>query len=159
MNLSERTYLWHIVLLRVWIGYYLLQQGVKKFLGDFPHRDWIGRQIGNLENIELYGWYHSFLVNIVVPHKELFGYLVTYGEILIGFCLIVGLMTRFSAAVGAFQVANYALGPGMARGGSSLAQSETFFVAMIVIFLSNPGRTLGLDGLLWRRKSQKGGRR
>jgi uncharacterized membrane protein YphA (DoxX/SURF4 family) len=89
---------------------------------------------------------------VVVPHRELFGYLVTYGEILIGICLVVGLFTRFSSAVGMFQLANYILGPGMARGRSTLAQSETFFIAMIVLFLSNPGRTLGLDALLFRRK-------
>lgn len=156
MNLTERTYLWHVVILRVWVGYYLLHQGIRKFNRDFPHRDWIGRQIGDLEKVDLFPWYESFLAKVVIPNQELFGYLVTYGEILIGLSLVAGLLTRLSAAVGAFQVANYALGPGMARGGSSLAQSETFFVAMVVIFLSNPGRTLGLDGLLWRRKNKKG---
>jgi hypothetical protein len=29
-----------------------------------------------------------------------------------------------------------------------LAQQQTFIVSLIVILLSNPGRTLGLDGLL-----------
>lgn len=152
LNLAEKTSLWPLVILRVWIGYYLFQQGTRKFLGDFPHRDWIGRQIGDLDKIDLFPWYESFLRNIVLPHRELFGYLVTYGEILIGLCLMIGLFTRFCAAVGAFQVGNYILGPGMARGGSSLAQSETFFVAMIVLSLANAGRTLGMDGLLFRKK-------
>ena len=152
MNLTEKTYLWHVVILRVWIGYYLLQEGSGKFLSDFPHRDWIRRQIGDLATVNLFSWYKSFLVHVVAPHQELFGYLVTYGEILIGLCLIIGLFTRLSTAIGAFQLVNYILGPGMARGRSSLAQSETFFIAMIVLFLSNPGRTLGLDGLLFKRK-------
>lgn len=152
MSLTEKTSLWHVVILRVWIGYYLLQQGTGKFLGDFPHRDWIGRQIGDLDKVALFPWYESFLRNVVFPHRELFGYLVTYGEILIGLSLIFGLLTRLSAAVGAFQVGNYILGPGMARGGSSLAQSETFFVAMIVLFLANAGRTLGVDGLLFKKR-------
>jgi hypothetical protein len=43
---------------------------------------------------------------------------------------------------------NYYLGPGMARGGAMLAQQQTFMVSMIIFILSNPGRTLGLDGLI-----------
>jgi thiosulfate dehydrogenase [quinone] large subunit len=154
MNLNAKTYIGYLVILRLWIGYYLLQQGTSKFLGDFPHRDWVRRQIGNIAELNLFPWYKSFLLDVIAPNAELFGYLVTYGEILVGICLILGLLTRFSSAVGAFMMVNYILGPGMARGRSSLAQSETFFVAMIVLFLTNAGLTLGLDGLLFRRKGK-----
>ena len=152
MNLSERTYLWHVVLMRLWIGYYLLQQGIRKFGRDFPRTDWIGLQIGDLEKVAIFDWYRSFLVNVVAPHKELFGSLVMYGEILVGACLLLGLLTRFSAAVGLFMLLNYFFGPGMARGGASLAVQQTFIVALVVFILSNPGRTLGLDGLFFRRR-------
>lgn len=152
MNFKEKTYLWPIVILRLYIGYYLLQQGIRKYLRDMPHGDWITRQIGNLDKVELYPWYKSFLMNVVVPHHELFGYLVMSGEILIGLCLVLGLLTRFSSIVGLFQLLNYYFGPGMAKGGATLAQQETFIVALIVIILSNPGRTLGLDGLLFKSR-------
>jgi thiosulfate dehydrogenase [quinone] large subunit len=152
MNLREKTYLGYVVLLRLWIGYYLLQQGVNKYLRDFPHRDWIARQIGDPADLNLYSWYKTFLTNVVVPNQELFGYLVVTGEILVGLCLVLGLLTRFSAAVGLFMMINYFLGPGMARGGASLAQQQTFIVSLIVILLSNPGRTLGLDGLVFGRR-------
>jgi hypothetical protein len=46
---------------------------------------------------------------------------------------------------------NYLFGPGMARGGATLGQQQTFIASLIVILLANPGRTLGLDGLLFRR--------
>jgi hypothetical protein len=49
---------------------------------------------------------------------------------------------------------NYLLGPGMARGGASLAQQQTFIVALVIFILSNPGRTLGLDGLLFKGRSK-----
>ena len=48
MNLREQTYLWYIVILRLYIGYYLLQQGILKYLRGFPQSDWINRQIGDL---------------------------------------------------------------------------------------------------------------
>jgi thiosulfate dehydrogenase [quinone] large subunit len=152
MNLKEKTYLGYVVILRLWIGYYLLQQGIRKYLRGFAHRDWVGTQIGNVADIHLYPWYKSFLTHVVVPNQELFGYLVMMGEILVGLCLVLGLLTRFSAVVGLFMLINYFLGPGMARGGSSLAQQQTFIVALVVIFLTNAGRTLGLDSLLFKRR-------
>lgn len=152
MNLTERTYLWYVVILRVWIGSFMLYQGYRKFLRDFPHSGWIERQIGKLDEVEVVSWYKAFLANVVLPNQELFGYLVMYGEILVGLCLLIGLLTRFSSAVGIFMLINYVLGPGWARGASTLSQTETFLVSMIVLFLSNPGRTLGLDALLFRRR-------
>jgi hypothetical protein len=44
---------------------------------------------------------------------------------------------------------NYYLGPGMARGGAVIAQQQTFIIVLAIFVLSNPGRTLGLDGLLF----------
>ena len=152
MSLGERTYLWPVVILRVWIGAYLLSRGILKYTGDFAKSDWITRQIGEMDKVELFSWYKSFLMDVVVPNRELFGSLVTYGEILIGACLIIGLFTRLCSAIGMFQLANYVLGPGMARGGATLGNSETFFIAMVVLFLTGAGRTLGLDGLLFRRR-------
>jgi uncharacterized membrane protein YphA (DoxX/SURF4 family) len=151
MNLKERTYLWYIAVLRLYVGYYLLLQGIRKFQRDFPRSDWIGRQIGDLATIDLYPWYKRFLVDYVVPHHELFGNLVMIGEIAVGSCLLLGLLTRLSAAVGLFMLINYYLGPGMARGGAALAQQQTFIVLLIIFILSNPGRTLGLDGLFFGR--------
>jgi hypothetical protein len=37
----------------------------------------------------------------------------------------------------------------MARGGATMAQQQTFIVSLI-IFRLNPGRALGLDGLIFR---------
>jgi uncharacterized membrane protein YphA (DoxX/SURF4 family) len=145
VNLKEKTYLWYIVILRVYVGYYLLQQGTLKYLRGFPQSDWISRQIGDLNQVEIYAWYKSFLIDVVVPHRELFGHLVALGEILIG------LLTRLSSIVGVFMLLNYYFGIGMAKGGASLAQQQTFIVALVVFILSNPGRTVGLDGLLFKR--------
>jgi uncharacterized membrane protein YphA (DoxX/SURF4 family) len=140
------------VLVRLWIGYYLLQQGIRKYLRDFPHTDWMGRQIGNLAEVDLYPWYEAFLAQVVAPHRELFGYLVMTGEILVGLCLLLGLFTRLGAAVGLLMLLNYLLGPGMARGGAVIGQQQTFIVCLVVILLANPGRTLGLDGLRFKRR-------
>jgi uncharacterized membrane protein YphA (DoxX/SURF4 family) len=158
MNLKERTYLWYLSVLRIYVGCYLLLQGVRKFQRDFPKGDWIGRQIGDIATLDLYPWYKAFLQNYVSPHSELFGYLVMLGEISVGACLLFGFFTRFAAVIGLFMLINYYLGPGMARGGASLAQQQTFIVALVIFVLANPGRTLGLDGLLFSNGKGKGTR-
>ena len=86
----------------------------------------------------------------MVPHQEVFGYLVMSGEIIVGGCLLLGLLTRLNAFVALFMMINYYLGPGMARGGATMAQQQTFIVALIIFLLSNPGRALGLDGFIFR---------
>lgn len=150
MNLKERTYLWYLAALRIYVGYYLFFQGVRKFQRDFPKGDWIGRQIGDIATLDLYPWYKNFLQSYVVPHSELFGYLVMIGEIVVGACLLLGLFTRVNAFVGLFMLINYYLGPGTARGGAMIAQQQTFIILLAIFVLANPGRTLGLDGLLFR---------
>ena len=150
MNLRERTYLWYLAVLRIYVGYYFGNQGYRKFQRDFPKGDWIGRQIGDIASLDLLPWYKSFLQSYVVPHSELFGYLVTIGEIAVGACLILGLLTRLSAVVGLFMVANYYLAIGMMRGGAMAAQQQIYMLLLAIFLLANPGRTLGLDGLLLR---------
>jgi thiosulfate dehydrogenase (quinone) large subunit len=158
MNLKERTYLWYLAVLRIYVGYYLCTQGYRKFSRDFPKSDWIERQIGDIANANLYSWYKVFLQQYVVPHRELFGYLVTVGEITVGACLLIGLLTRVNAFVGLFMLVNYYLGIGMARGGAMLAQQQTFMLLLVIFLLANPGRTLGVDGFLFRGGKAKGSR-
>ena len=69
LNASERTYLAFLLPLRLWIGGYLLYQGIRKYLRDFPHADWIKAQIGDLDKVEVFAWYKSFLVDVVVPNR------------------------------------------------------------------------------------------
>ena len=150
MNLKERTYLCYLSVLRIYVGYYLFFQGVRKFQRDFPKGDWIGRQIGDIATLDLYSWYKTFLQSYVVPHSEIFGYLVMIGELAVGACLLLGLFTRVNAFIGLFILVNYYLGVGMARGGFMLAHQQVFIIALAIFVLANPGRTLGLDGLLFR---------
>src|SRR6185503_21094235 len=48
MNLKERTYLCYVSVLRIYVGYYMLHQGIGKFQRNFPKGDWVGRQIGEV---------------------------------------------------------------------------------------------------------------
>jgi uncharacterized membrane protein YphA (DoxX/SURF4 family) len=141
--------------LRIYVGFYMLSQGWRKFQRDFAKGDWIGRQIGDLAMLNLLPWYRKFLAGYVVPHHELFGWLVVIGEIAVGGCLLVGFLSRWSALVGLFMLINYYLGVGMVRGGATSAQQQTFIILLAIFVLASPGRTLGLDGLLFGSRRGK----
>ncbi|HEY1269158.1 MAG TPA: DoxX family protein [Candidatus Binatia bacterium] len=149
--MSKLTQLCYLVPLRLWIGYYMLQQGSRKFNAKFPQGDWIGRQIGDVNTVETFDWYKNFLVNTVAPHKELFGQLVMYGELAVGVCVILGLLTRYASIVGLFMMANYFCAIGWPKGGAPQAQQITFAVSFLVFILASPGRVFGLDAMLFGR--------
>lgn len=148
--MSKLTNLWYLVPLRLWIGYYMLQQGITKYKRDFPHTDWIARQIGDVNTVETFDWYKQFLVNTIATHSVLVGQLVMYGEIAVGACVLLGLLTRWASIVGLFMMANYFCAIGFPKGGSAMAQQITFGVSFLVFILSSPGRAFGLDALIFR---------
>jgi len=55
------------------------------------------------------GWYGAFLAHVVLPNAALWSYLVTYGEILVGLGLILGLFTGIAAFFGTTMNASYLL--------------------------------------------------
>ncbi len=53
------------------------------------------------------GWYASFLQNFVAPHPVVWSYAITFGELLVGAGLIVGLFVGIAAFFGVFMNMNY----------------------------------------------------
>lgn len=103
---------------RCWVGWEFLSAGREKVTG--PERAaWIGGQAGaavrgflgySLQmapggklagpHPEVQGWYATMIRHALLPHATLFGYLVVFGEVLVGVALILGFATRFAAAMG-----------------------------------------------------------
>jgi len=113
---------------RVWVGWEFLQAGWEKITA--PDRAfWIGAHAGVAEqgflqfslqlapggamvqqgHPEVMGWYATLIRQVFLPHAVLFSYLVTFGEILVGIALILGIVTRFAAAMGLLMNLSYLL--------------------------------------------------
>ncbi len=45
-------------------------------------------------------WYHKLIEDVFLPNAELFAYLMSYSELLVGIALAIGLLTRVAALVG-----------------------------------------------------------
>lgn len=101
------------------------------------------------------GWYKDFLETTVLPHAAVFATLQTYGEVLVGLGLVLGLLTGLSALGGLFLTLNY----GLASQWMSFGQQgfHVLLATSMIIFLgARAGRVWGLDALIlgrsgWRR--------
>jgi uncharacterized membrane protein YphA (DoxX/SURF4 family) len=74
----------------------------------------------------------------------MFAALVTWGEVAVGLTMIVGLATRYAAAVGAFMVLNF----WFAKGAPLFAGTNNdiaWFVILVVLGMVPAGKIAGLD--------------
>ena len=136
-------------LLRVIVGTMWWQQSLWKVP---PHYDWglihWMQEMVEHGSIQL----QSDLVrDLVLPNIRIFGPLVYAIEVAIAVSLILGLATRLGALLGALMAINLWLGLYNAPG--EWPWTYMFLVVIQLVYLIDPpGRSLGVDALLWRRK-------
>jgi thiosulfate dehydrogenase [quinone] large subunit len=93
-------------------------------------------------------WYHRLIQEMFLPNADLFAYLVAYGELLVGFALAVGLLTRFAALAGV------TLNLAFLWAGTTSTNPPMLLLGLgLIVFGQRAGR-LGLDGWLlpWLRE-------
>lgn len=106
---SRSGLIWLVI--RLYVGFAWLKAGWGKVRSDA----WTGENAGaaiqgfvngalakSQEGGDVTGWYASFMESTVLPNAKVFGFLVAYGELLVGLGLIVGLLTGIAAFFGAF---------------------------------------------------------
>lgn len=107
------------LLIRLYLGYEWLTAGWGKLTN--PAGVWVGAKAGTAvtgfitgaltktagDHPDVSGWYAAFLQQVALPNAIVFSYLVTFGEILVGVALILGLLTGIAAFFGGFMNASY----------------------------------------------------
>ena len=98
--------------LRLLCGVILLLEGWSKLQGDWLHgtplRD-VARQLVDAD--KPYGFFLP-MVRLAYAHPKIFGALVTIGELSVGLSLLLGVLTRIGAALGALMLFSFAFGSG-----------------------------------------------
>jgi uncharacterized membrane protein YphA (DoxX/SURF4 family) len=137
-------------LMRVIVGIMWWQQSLWKIP---PHWDW-----GLIHWMEVMVEHAStqlqsaLVRDLVLPNINIFGPLVYAIEVIIAVSLILGVVTRIGAALGALMAINLWLG--LYNAPNEWPWTYMFLVVLQLIFLINPpGRSLGIDALAWRRES------
>jgi len=109
------SFVWFIV--RLYVGYEWLIAGWEKIKNPV----WVGSKAGIAvkgflmgalakaagEHPDVSSWYANFIQHFAIPHAVFFSYAVSYGELLVGIALILGLFTGIAAFFGTFMNLNY----------------------------------------------------
>lgn len=137
------------LLLRIYIGYEWLMAGYEKIINPV----WAGDKAGvalsgflmgaiaktNGAHPDVSNWYASFLKDIVLPNAATFSYLVSYGELLVGIALILGIFTGIAAFFGGFMNMNYLFA------GTVSTNPFMFLIQLLLILAWRVAGFYGLD--------------
>lgn len=148
--LSVTAPLWSLGLARILYGLLWWQQsGWKVPSDDFGRKSggglwyWVQQEIQH----PTLGAYKDFLVNVMIPHWTLFGWMTLIVETFIGVTLILGLFTRLGALVAVGMAANITIG--ILSVPHEWGWTYTMLIMLPVLFLlTDAGRSFGLDGFV-----------
>jgi len=133
---------WPIVVLRMYTGIFFAWNGLGKIRRDdfaAGMERFLNGQLGSS-----FDFYRPFVESVVLPNKSMFAAMVAWGELAVGLAMVVGLATRYAAAVGAFLVLNF----WFAKGLPVLAGTNhdvVWFVIFVVLGMVPAGKIAGLD--------------
>ena len=137
-----------LVLLRVYLGVVFLVAALPKLQQDFTPG--LTRFVQQVASQKAHEFYRPFAEQVVLPNASVFAALVTWGELLVGVTLVLGLLTRFSAAVAVVLTLNYMFAKG-AWFWTPSSNDAAFVAIALALLIGAAGRTLGLDSFLARR--------
>jgi len=132
-----------ITIFRVYLGFKWATSGWQKVTGTFSAKEMIQ---GALESpvlddtgVNAYPWYTDFLDVFVLPNIELFDFMVSWGELLVGLGLIFGTLTTAAAFFGLLMNFSYLLA-------GTVSINPTFILIQFFILVAgfNAGK-IGLD--------------
>lgn len=133
---------WPIAVLRVYTGLFFTWNGIGKITRDNFAGGMEGFLNSQIENS--FAFYRAFIESVVLPNKTMFAAMVSWGELCVGLLMIVGLATRYAAAIGAILVLNFWLAKGLPLFAGT-NQDVAWFVIFVVLGMVPAGRIAGLD--------------
>jgi thiosulfate dehydrogenase [quinone] large subunit len=146
---EDARFSWFWLIVRLYAGYEWLTAGI----GKLQSPAWTGSQAGGAiigfvngaltkstgDHPDVQGWYAAFLQNVVLPNAGGWGYLVAWGETLVGIALILGLFTGLAAFFGSFMNVNYLLA------GTVSTNPILFILATWLVLAWKTAGWIGLD--------------
>jgi len=152
-NSTKLGLLWLVA--RLYLGYLWVMAGYEKIINPA----WVGDNAGVAMTGFIKGalaktgglhpdvsmWYAWFLEHMVLPNVEIWSYAISYGELLVGLGLIVGLLTYLASFFGFFMNLNFLLA------GTVSTNPVMLVIALLLMMASKPVRTFSLDNFFFRR--------
>lgn len=137
-----------VALLRVFLGYFYLQQALAKFHSDYLVRPRLASTMAeNLSVIQIPVWYKNFIEDILIPHWQTVAFVFTGLEFAIAISYLIGYVVRPMGLLAALFTAHLLLTAG--------APQADFFRLLLACHLTmswlGAGRCLGLDYYFYKR--------
>ncbi len=139
-----------IAFLRVFIGYYYVNQALLNIHSEFLQKPYLAENIRSfLPHSNAPDWYRAMLETLVVPNWQFFAYAFTVAQVMIGFSYIIGYMVRPLSLIGIFLTLNILLAMGSQQG-----ELQITFMLILHFTLGwlGAGRCLGFDYFFYKRR-------
>ncbi len=150
--IDSLKYVGHLIpvaFLRIFVGYYYLQQALVKFNGDFLSRPRLAAQIADLlPALNASGLYKSLIEKMVIQHWQGFAFAILGIEFIIAFSYLFGYVVRPVAIIGVLVSANYVV----LLSHSMDDLHRTFIAIHLVMAWIGAGRCLGFDYYFYKRR-------
>ena len=153
-----------LALVRIAVGLLFIVFGQFKVMGsEFVHqmvRQFVERSVSENHAV---GFYQEFLARVVLPNAELFGYLVAWGELLLGMALVIGLWVRAASLLGALHMVSLTLASWHAPGPdaplwqyfANQLDHLPLLLLFLIFFAGRAGEVWGVDTALRRPPKPK----
>jgi thiosulfate dehydrogenase [quinone] large subunit len=147
-----------IAIARILTGVIFVAEGSAKIRGEFVR----GGFADSVRETAGHAWplWASFLRSVVLPNAGAFGWFFAIAELALGIALVLGLLTRVAAAGGMLLMVILLLGQTKADGAweawvTAGLTSKFALLLLWLLFLTDAGRTWGLDARLRRRPRRR----
>lgn len=101
---NSKSGMWVITIIRLYLGYEWLMDGIGKVTGGFSAKGFVAGAIANPvmdpHGAQAFPWYTPFLKSFVMPNINVFSFMVAWGELLVGLGLLLGTLTTAAAFFG-----------------------------------------------------------
>jgi uncharacterized membrane protein YphA (DoxX/SURF4 family) len=148
MTSVNRWYNWLLTAIRVVMGAFFLQEAEHQISSGYIGGDGLSEKLrSNIDNaIPPYDW---LIEHVFLKVDDPLTFVVIAGEIAVGGALVLGLFTRFTAAVGIFMNLNFLFMNGLHLGSGGV--DAAFVVGELALLIWAPYQALSADGWLARR--------
>ncbi len=137
-----------LVLVRFYLGYYYLTEGLRRWESGFLVQPKLAESLRTgLLGEYIPEWYEHFLRHTVLPNWKGLAVIVVIANIAIGVSFLFGLLVRPMALMAAYLSLNYAL----IMRGNSQQYFELLFIINLVFALVGAGRCLGFDYFFYKK--------
>jgi len=137
-----------LAMLRILTGYVFIHAGWEK-LANPEYTAGMAKTIGYFASKNPYPWMQSLLTNVALPNAELFAPVFSWGELLVGISLLLGLFSPLGLLGALAMNITFFFAAGWTGPGTQTA-NEVLIFAELIMFLGFAGKVLSVDQFLYR---------